>query len=179
MLQLFLIVIDAYSKSSEVHPTSITSETTTIEKLRKVFATHGLPDMVVSNYATDFPREEFRDFMIKNAILQVKIAPRHPSYEEPEERSVQCFKTDWRNWNDPQVECTPNSADSCWRIDQRRKQQPELHRQSCCSTASGECDWISFDGTSDSACKPSNCHRRCSMTTQRKRDNLQRGQGSS
>ena len=37
--------------------------------------------MVVSNYATDFPREEFRDFMIKNAILQVKIAPRHPSYD--------------------------------------------------------------------------------------------------
>lgn len=74
-------MIDAYSKSSEVHPTSITSETTTIEKLRKVFAIHGLPDMVASNYATDFPREKFRDFMIKNAILQVKIAPRHPSYD--------------------------------------------------------------------------------------------------
>lgn len=61
MGQLFHIVI-------EVHPTSITSATTTIEKLRQVFATHGLPDMVVSDNATDFSSEEFRDFMIKNVI---------------------------------------------------------------------------------------------------------------
>ena len=54
MGQLFLKVIDAYSKWIELHPTSITSATTTIEKLRQVFATHGLPNMVVSNNATDF-----------------------------------------------------------------------------------------------------------------------------
>ena len=52
--QLFLIVVDAYSKWIEVYPTSSTSATATIEKLRQAFATHGLPEMVVSDNGSGY-----------------------------------------------------------------------------------------------------------------------------
>lgn len=59
MGQLFLTVIDECSKWMAVYPAPSTSATATIELLRQVFATHGLPDMVVSNNGTGFTREEF------------------------------------------------------------------------------------------------------------------------
>ena len=92
MGQLFLIVIDAYSKWIEVYPTSSTSATATIEILRRAFATHGLPEMVVSDNGTGFASEEFGNFMTKNGILHVKTAPRHPSSNGLVERSVRIFK---------------------------------------------------------------------------------------
>ena len=49
MGQLFLIVIDAYSKWIEVYPTSSAGAIASIEKLRQAFANHGLPEMVVSD----------------------------------------------------------------------------------------------------------------------------------
>ena len=54
MGQLFLIVIDANSKWMEVNPTSSTSATATIQLPRRAFATHGLPDMLVSDNGTGF-----------------------------------------------------------------------------------------------------------------------------
>ena len=92
MGQLFLIVIDAYSKWIEVYPTSSTSATATIEELRQAFANHVLPDMVVSDNGAKFASEEFADFMASNGILHVKTAPRHPSSNGLVERSVRIFK---------------------------------------------------------------------------------------
>ena len=91
MGQLFLTVIDAYSKWIEVYPTSSTSATATIELLRRAFATHGLPDMLVSDNVTGFASKEFGNFMAKNRILHVKTAPRHPSSNGLVER-VRTFK---------------------------------------------------------------------------------------
>ena len=87
MGQLFLIVIDAYSKWMEVYPKSSTSATATIELLRRAFATHGLPDN-----GTGFASTEFGNFMAKNGILHLKTAPRHPSSNGLVERSVRTFK---------------------------------------------------------------------------------------
>ena len=92
MGQLFFIVIDAYSKWMEVYPSSSTSATATIEMLRRAFATHGLPDMLVSDNGTGFASKEFGNFMAKNGILHVKTAPRHPSSNGLVERSVRAFK---------------------------------------------------------------------------------------
>ena len=45
-----------------------TSATATTGNLRQVFATHELPDMVVSDNGKGFASEEFRDFMIKSGF---------------------------------------------------------------------------------------------------------------
>ena len=41
--EMFLVVVDAYSKWLEVHCMKSTTSSATIEKLREMFATHGLP----------------------------------------------------------------------------------------------------------------------------------------
>ena len=92
MGQLFLIVIDVYSKWIEVYPTCSTSATATVELIGSAFATHGLPDMLVSDNGTGFVSKEFGHFMAKNGILHVKTAPRHPSSNGLLERSVRTFK---------------------------------------------------------------------------------------
>ena len=63
--------------------TSSTSATATIELLRRAFATHGLPDMLVSDNGSSFASQQFGNFMSKNGILHVKTAPRHPLSNGP------------------------------------------------------------------------------------------------
>ena len=57
---------------------SITSEKT-IEKLGIIFATHGLPQKIVTDNGPSFTSKEFEDFMQRNGIKHVKSAPYHPS----------------------------------------------------------------------------------------------------
>ena len=90
---MFLIVVDAYSKWLEVLLTTSANSATTIEKIRSVFATHGLPEMVVSDNATCFRSEEFGSFMRNNGIRHITSAPFHPATNGLAERNVQTVKT--------------------------------------------------------------------------------------
>ena len=71
------IVVGAHSKWLEAFP-MITS-TSTIEKLRIAFSTHGLPEMVVTDNGSNFVSEEFEDFLKGNGIRHIRTAPYHPS----------------------------------------------------------------------------------------------------
>ena len=46
---MFLVLVDAHSKWLEVIPVSAAMSTVTIEKLRAIFAMHGLPERIVTN----------------------------------------------------------------------------------------------------------------------------------
>ena len=61
--EMFLVVMDAYSKWLEVHRMKSITSTATIEKLREMFATHGLPATVVSDNGSNFTSSEFQEFM--------------------------------------------------------------------------------------------------------------------
>jgi transposase InsO family protein len=61
--EMFLVVIDAYSKWLKVHQMTSTTSTATIEKLREIFATHRIPKTVVSDNGTNFTSSEFEEFM--------------------------------------------------------------------------------------------------------------------
>ena len=50
----FLIVVDAHSKWLEVEMVPSTSSSYTIEKLCRIFVTHGLPKIIVSDNGTCF-----------------------------------------------------------------------------------------------------------------------------
>ena len=52
--KMFLIVVDAYSKWLEVHQVNVATSRATIEKLRSIFAIHGLPTIVVSDNGSNF-----------------------------------------------------------------------------------------------------------------------------
>ena len=88
----YLVIVDAHSKWIDAHiMSSITSEKT-IETLRSVFATHGLPQMIVSDNGASFTSDEFRTFTRKNGIRHVTSAPYHPSTNGQAERAVQTVK---------------------------------------------------------------------------------------
>ena len=88
----FLIVVDAHSKWLEVMITNSANTTNTIEHLRSLFATHGLPEMIVSDNGSVFTSIEFQDFCAKNGITHIKSAPYHPASNGLAEQAVQTFK---------------------------------------------------------------------------------------
>ena len=68
-----------------------TAEKTTVE-LRRVFATHGLPEQLVSDNGSQFTADVFQQFLKGNGIKHVRSAPHHPSTNGEAERFVQTFK---------------------------------------------------------------------------------------
>ena len=75
---MFLVVVEAYSKWIETYIMKNTSSTATIMKLRECFAQHGIPDVLVSDNASNFSSEEFQTFMRRNGIVHTFVAPFHP-----------------------------------------------------------------------------------------------------
>ena len=71
--------------------TSATSKET-IDKLRNLFATFGLPDQLVSDNGSVFTSEEFTEFVKKNGLSYVKVAPHHPQSNGLVERAKQTMK---------------------------------------------------------------------------------------
>ena len=68
MRKMFLLIINAYSKWLDVYCVNSATTKTTIEKLRATFATHGLPEMIVSDNGSIFTSGEFKVFMQRNGI---------------------------------------------------------------------------------------------------------------
>ena len=76
---MLLVVVDGHSKWIECHAMSNITSASTINKLREIFATHGLPETVVSDNGTNFVSAEFEDFMRQNGIIHKTSAPFHPA----------------------------------------------------------------------------------------------------
>ncbi|XP_062401725.1 LOW QUALITY PROTEIN: uncharacterized protein K02A2.6-like [Sardina pilchardus] len=102
--KMFLIVIDAYSKWIEAHPMQAITSTATIEKLRSIFATHGIPAVLVSDNGPSLVSAEFKQFLTKNGIKHVNTAPYHPSSNGCAERAVRVFKEGIRKMGEGSLE---------------------------------------------------------------------------
>ena len=90
---MFLVVVDAHSKWMEVRPVKSATSTATISQLRAIFATHGIPELLVSDNGSAFTSSEFEEFMRLNGIRHSTSAPYHPATNGLAERAVQTFKT--------------------------------------------------------------------------------------
>eukprot|EP00731_Ephydatia_muelleri_P000635 Em0001g635a len=64
----------------------------TIEVLRELFSSYGLPEQVVSDNGPQFVSAEFETFMRNNGIKHIQCAPYHPSSNGLAERFIQTFK---------------------------------------------------------------------------------------
>lgn len=92
MNQYFFIVVDAYTKWLEVIPTTSTTASTTINILKKLYTTFGLPITQVSDNGRQFRSEEMQRFLKENGIQAKFTAPFHPSTNGQAERYVQTVK---------------------------------------------------------------------------------------
>ena len=69
--KMFLIVMDAHSKWVEIHALITSMSTATIEMLQRLFASLGLPKVLILDNATTFTSAEFADFLQRNGITHV------------------------------------------------------------------------------------------------------------
>ena len=92
MGHMFLVIVDAHSKWLDAHIMSSITSARTIETLRSVIATHGLPRVIVTDNGSSFTSDEFKTFVRKNGIKHVTSAPYHPSTNGQAERAVQTLK---------------------------------------------------------------------------------------
>lgn len=88
----FLIIVDAYSKWPEVFKVSSTTSDNTMRLLRLTFARYGIPCTLVSDNASTFTSDAFKQFLKNNNIVHKTIAPYHPATNGQVERYVQTLK---------------------------------------------------------------------------------------
>ena len=91
MGKMFLLIIDAHSKWMDIHCVNSATSSMTIEKLRTTFASHGLPEIVVTDNGPNFMSSEFKSFLQKNGIRHITSAPYHPLSNGLEESSPDFF----------------------------------------------------------------------------------------
>ena len=89
----YLVMIDAKSRWAEIKilreaPNSYN----TIKLLNEIFSTHGYPFVMVSDNASIFTSEVFKEYCHSNGIKQKFIAPGHPATNGLAERNVQTLK---------------------------------------------------------------------------------------
>jgi hypothetical protein len=90
---MLLVLVDAHSKWLDVHVVPNSTTATTIQRLRQSFATHGLPDLLVSDNGPNLVSDEMRQFLSRNGIRHVRTAPYHPASNGQAERAVQTLKS--------------------------------------------------------------------------------------
>ena len=95
----YLVVMDSYSKWPEIIPTYSITSSTTKNALIKIFATHGIPEAIVSDNATSFKSDEFQAFLRRHGIYHIVSAPYHPSTNGEIERFIQTFKRNMKSRN--------------------------------------------------------------------------------
>ena len=90
---MYLVVIDAHSKWMEVHIMRSTTSAATIVKLKEIFATHGLPETIVSDNGPTSQVQNLRISSQKTAsntpksrhTIQLRMA-RHSGQLEPSKK---------------------------------------------------------------------------------------------
>ncbi|CAI7935033.1 XP_034959630.1uncharacterized protein K02A2.6-like, partial [Podarcis lilfordi] len=88
----FMVVVDAYSKWLEVALMPSTTTEAVIRVLRGLFATHGCPDVLVSDNGPQFTSGTFERYLLGLGIRHALTAPFHPSSNGQAERMVRSAK---------------------------------------------------------------------------------------
>lgn len=88
MNNVFLIIVDTFSKWIDVVMMFKTHALSTIRALRKVFSIFGLPKSLVSDNGSPFGSVEFLKFCELNNIEVLKSPPYHPQSNGDAERAV-------------------------------------------------------------------------------------------
>ena len=101
---MFLILIDAHTKWIEVCKMKFITSSVTTERLRSVFATHGLPKLIVTDNATTFTSAELQEFLRLNGIMHKTSAPFHPQTNGLAERAVRTFKNAMKKMSEGSID---------------------------------------------------------------------------
>ena len=87
--KMFIVLVDAHS---EVYEMPNTTAQKTVDVLRHVFATFGLPQQLVPDNGPKFVASEFSEFLKANGVKHIRCNPYHPASNRLAERFVRSFK---------------------------------------------------------------------------------------
>ena len=114
----WLVVVDSYSKWSEViHMRKCIDSPATIRELRKLFATWGLPKIVVSDNGPSLVSDEIMSFYKNNGIKFIPIPSYKPQCNGLAERMVGTFKSSMKKMKERCSNLSKNLA--CWLLTYR------------------------------------------------------------
>ena len=99
--KMIFVIVDPHSKWIEAHAVNSATSKATIEKLRLIFSTHGLPEVLVSDNGTSFTSEEFAVFVCSKGNKHLMSVPYYPASNGLADRAIQTLKNALRN--DPGV----------------------------------------------------------------------------
>ncbi|XP_046742529.1 uncharacterized protein K02A2.6-like [Diprion similis] len=90
--QMYIVILDAFSKWLDVRPMSDITSKQTILVLKDYFTTWGLPVKLVTDNGPAFTSKEFMEFLVKYGVMHIRTAPYHPASNGAAENSVKTFK---------------------------------------------------------------------------------------
>ena len=76
--QMYLVTVDSHSGFYDIHKLSDTSSKAVIMKLKKQFATHGVPRLLISDNGPQFKSRAFRDFAKLWGFEHITSSQRYP-----------------------------------------------------------------------------------------------------
>ncbi len=87
-----MLLIDYYSRYIEVASLTSTATKPVIEKLKVMFARHGVPEVLVTDNGPQFAASDFDDFAKDYDFHHVTSSPRYPQSNGEAERAVRTVK---------------------------------------------------------------------------------------
>lgn len=95
----FFILVDSYSKWPEIHMMNRITASDTIIICKRIFASYGVPRVIVSDNGSQFTCHEFENFLRSNGIKHRFSAPYNPATNGQVERYVQTLKNSLKKIN--------------------------------------------------------------------------------
>lgn len=90
--QQYLVLVDSYSNWFEINPLRTLSSQNIINKLKKHFSVHGIPQKLITDNGTQFTSQVFRDFANIWDFRHVTSSPEYPQANGLAERAVRSAK---------------------------------------------------------------------------------------
>ena len=99
----YIVVVDYYSRWVELRLLEQLDSKCVINKLKSIFATHGIPETIVSDNGPQFASAAFQAFAREYGFTHTTSSPRYPQSNGEAERAVQTVKQLLKKAKDPYI----------------------------------------------------------------------------
>ncbi len=99
----YLIVVDYFSRYSEIAKLTSTTSAAIITRLKSIFARHGIPEIIRSDNGPQYASQEFSSFARTYGFENITSSPRYPQSNGQAERTIQTVKNMLKKSSDPHL----------------------------------------------------------------------------